>query len=255
MNLILSGASGRMGKAVRLAAREAGIPIAFGIDISAGDPSDLPIYPSFADCPPPPEDTVIIDFSLPAALYGLTEYAKRYSLPCVLAATGYNDDQLRLIAETAEHVPVFRSGNMSLGVCAMRAAARVLSQILAGYDIEIVEKHHNKKKDAPSGTALALFESVRREDSEMILDRSGLDRPRKENEIGVSSVRGGTVTGEHEVGFYGPDESVLITHRAQSRAIFAAGALKAAAFLRSKYRGFYGMDDLTGELIGQAAQG
>ncbi len=252
MNVILSGASGRMGKAVREASREAGIPIAFGVDKISGDMDGLKVYPSFENCPPPPENAVIIDFSLPSAIGGLTDYAKRSSVPCVLAATGYDDEQLRLISETAAKIPVFRSGNMSLGVCAVRAAARVLSDILAGYDIEIIEKHHNKKKDAPSGTALALYESVRRADSELILDRAALNRPRKENEIGISSIRGGTVTGEHEIGFYGPDETVLITHRAQSRAIFAAGALKAAAFLKDQAPGLYGMDDLTDALTGRA---
>ncbi len=252
MNVILSGASGRMGKAVREASREAGIPIAFGVDKISGDMDGLKVYPSFENCPPPPENAVIIDFSLPSAIDGLTDYAKRSSVPCVLAATGYDDEQLRLISETAAKIPVFRSGNMSLGVCAVRAAAKVLSDILAGYDIEIIEKHHNKKKDAPSGTALALYESVRRADSELILDRAALNRPRKENEIGISSIRGGTVTGEHEIGFYGPDETVLITHRAQSRAIFAAGALKAAAFLKDQAPGLYGMDDLTDALTSRA---
>ena len=254
MNLILSGASGRMGKAVREASREAGIPIAFGVDKISGDMDGLKVYPSFDACPVPPENAVIIDFSLPSAIGGLTDYAKHFSVPCVLAATGYDDEQLRLISETAAKIPVFRSGNMSLGVCAVRAAARVLSDILAGYDIEIIEKHHNKKKDAPSGTALALYESVRRADSELILDRAALNRPRKENEIGISSIRGGTVTGEHEIGFYGPDETVLITHRAQSRAIFAAGALKAAAFLKEQAPGLYGMDDLTDALTGRASR-
>ena len=252
MNVILSGASGRMGKAVREASREAGIPIAFGVDIISGDMDGLKVYPSFENCPPPPENAVIIDFSLPSAICGLTDYAKRFSVPCVLAATGYDDDELRLISQTAAKIPVFRSGNMSLGVCAVRAAAKVLADILAGYDIEIIEKHHNKKKDAPSGTALALYESVRRADSVLVPDRAALDRPRKENEIGISSIRGGTVTGEHEIGFYGPDETVLITHRAQSRAIFAAGALKAAAFLKDRAPGLYGMDDLTDALTGRA---
>lgn len=254
MNVILSGASGRMGKAVREACREDGIPIAFGVDIICGDMDGLQVYPSFDACPAPPENAVIIDFSLPSAIVGLTDYAKRYALPCVLAATGYDDEQLRLISDTAAKIPVFRSGNMSLGVCAVRAAARVLSDILEGYDIEIIEKHHNKKKDAPSGTALALYESVRRADSELIPDRAALNRPRKENEIGISSIRGGTVTGEHEIGFYGPDETVLITHRAQSRAIFAAGALKAAAFLKDQAPGLYGMDDLTAALTGRGSR-
>ncbi len=251
MNIVLSGASGRMGQMVCSVARESGVPILFGVDRAPVMNDKIDIYPSFGECPKPDNDSVLIDFSLPGAIGDLLDFALRFDLPCVLAATGYSEDQLALIRKASEKIPILQSGNMSMGVCAVRLAAGILAKFLSGYDIEIVEKHHNQKKDAPSGTAVALYDAVKTSGSSMIVDRAGLNSPRQKGQIGISSVRGGTVTGEHEIGFYGSDETVLITHRAQSRRIFAVGALRAAAFIMKQPSGLYGMDDLAQALTAQ----
>ena len=247
LNIILSGACGRMGRQVAMLAEDAQVNIAAGVDVNTDGTCDFPVYPSFSLVQE--EAQAIVDFSRPEGLAALLSYAKAHRLPAVLAATGYNEDDLAAIREAAKEIPIFRSANMSLGVYVVKTLAHQAAKLLQGYDIEIVEKHHNQKIDAPSGTALMLYDAVSRVDTVPTFGRNGRTQKREKNEIGIHAIRGGTVPGEHEVGFYGPCEVVTLTHSAQDRSIFARGALKAAQFIVSQAPGEYGMDDLARDLI------
>ena len=247
LNILLSGACGRMGRQVAALAEDAGARIAAGVDVHADGDRKFPVYPSFSLVE---EDAqVIVDFSRPEGLGALLAYAKSHKLPVVLAATGYNEDDLQAIREAAKEIPVFRSANMSLGVHVVRTLARQAARLLPGYDIEIIEKHHNQKIDAPSGTALMLYDAVSAPDTVPVYGRNGRTQKREKNEIGIHAIRGGTVPGEHEVGFYGPSEAVTLSHSAQDRSIFARGALKAAQFIVAQAPGEYDMDDLARDML------
>ncbi|MDE6294343.1 MAG: 4-hydroxy-tetrahydrodipicolinate reductase, partial [Clostridiales bacterium] len=189
---------------------------------------------------------VIIDFSNPYLLSPIVALADKTHKPVVFATTGYNDSELHMIMLLSKKVPVFRSGNMSLGIAATKAAAVAAKAVLGDlFDIEIVEKHHNQKLDNPSGTALLLADALMPRDSQVV-NREG---KRNKGELGITSVRGGGVVGEHEIGFYGEDEIVTITHSARSRKLFAAGAYKAADFLLTASPALYNMDDLVKTLL------
>lgn len=246
MKLWISGALGHMGRAVAEKAAAAGIEIVGGVDARQGA-ADFPLYASFDDAPAMGD--VIIDFSTPGALDSLLRYAVSHHVPAVLATTGYTPEQLSLIDAAARQVALFRSANMSLGVAVLKALARKAAEALGeGYDVEIVEAHHRRKVDAPSGTALMLYDAVKDAYSEprhAVQGRSGRSCKRQENEIGIHAVRGGTVTGEHEVCFFGPSERIRLCHSAEDRGVFASGALRAADFLIGKAPGLYSMDDLT----------
>ena len=245
MKIWISGAMGHMGRAVAAQAAAAGVEIAGGVDVSGGQ-ADFPLYPSFDACPV--QGDAIIDFSKPAGLEALLRYATANRLGAVLATTGYDEAQLHAIDQAAQVIPIFRSANMSLGVALVRQLARKAAQVLGdGFDVEIVEAHHNRKVDAPSGTALMLFDAVKDAydaPRTAVFGRGGRDCKRKHGEIGIHALRGGTVTGEHQVCFFGPSERVTISHSAENRDLFATGALKAAAFLQGKAPGLYDMDDL-----------
>ena len=250
MRIILSGASGHMGRAVAEQAKAEGIEVLFGID-AAGGTAEFPIYASFAAAPAA-QGAVVIDFSRPDALEGLLSYAESNRLPVVLATTGYTAEQEARVDEAAKVIPVFRSANMSVGVALLRhlcqEAARVLGE---SFDVEIVEAHHNRKVDAPSGTALALYDAIKdayAEPRAAQYGRHGRDCKRQHNEIGIHALRGGTVTGEHEVCFFGPAERIRISHSAENRSVFASGALKAAAFLQAKSPARYDMTNLVEEV-------
>lgn len=249
MKVWISGALGFMGREVASAVRSAGHEIAGGIDPSQGA-ADFPLYASFADVHEP--SGVIIDFSSPAALDDVLAFAVANKVPAVLATTGYTDEQLARIDEAAKHVALFRSANMSVGVALLRALSKKAAQVLGDtFDIEIIEAHHNRKKDAPSGTALMLLDAVQSgldDERTAVHGRSGRDCKRQKNEIGVHAVRGGTVTGEHEVCFFGPSERICISHSAENRGVFASGAVRAAAWLEGKAPGLYSMDDVMGEI-------
>lgn len=244
--IILCGCSGRMGHVVRsIVAEDERFEIVAGIDVFAGD-ADFRVFASAKECDA--QADVIIDFSAPAALDGVLEMAVGRGIPAVLCATGYSDEQLEQIRKASEKVAILRSANMSLGVNTVikliTEAARILGN--NGYDIEIVEKHHNRKVDAPSGTALMLADAMQEAldgDYEYTYDRSQVRRARPKNEIGISSVRGGTIVGEHEVIFAGLDEVIEIRHTAFSRAVFGKGAVNAAGFLAGKPAGLYTMQD------------
>ena len=246
IKVILSGCGGRMGKAVAAAVGNE-VRIVAGVDVNAAsiDASDFPIYESimeFSD-----KADVIVDFSHHSALPSLLDYAKATKTPVVVATTGHTDEELALMREAAKSVAIFHSGNFSIGINLIINLAKQAARTLgADFDIEIIEKHHNKKLDAPSGTALMIANAVadEREESEYIYDRHSVRKAREPKEIGIHSVRGGSIVGEHEVIFAGANEVVSISHSAASREIFANGALRAAIYLAGKSAGLYSMTDL-----------
>jgi len=241
-----------MGRTVaRIAAGDPGVSVVAGIDV---DLRQLDVFPVFATPAGLSGDAdVIIDFSSPEALRGLLEYGLSRNIPLVLCATGYSPEQLEDIANAAREIPVFRSGNMSLGVNLLAGLVRKACAVLGdGFDIEIVERHHRRKVDAPSGTALMLAEAAASSlpyDAENVFERQSRRIPRDPREIGISSVRGGTIVGEHEVIFAGRDEVIELRHSAASRDVFAVGAVRAAKFMAGKAApGLYDMSDaLTAE--------
>ena len=243
--ILLCGALGRMGREIARCAGEYGFEIAAGVDFSAGHDAGFPVYAGFT------EDIrekagVIIDFSRAAALPGLLEYALAHRLPCVLASTGYGEKENQLIRDAAAQIPVFISANMSVGIYVLKQLIRAAKAMLPQADIEIIEKHHRQKEDSPSGTAAALLNALKNEDTRVVYGRKGLDTKRQAGEIGVHAVRGGTLVGEHEVDFLMDNEVITISHSAQNRGIFAAGALRAAGFLIGQPAGLYGMEDMMG---------
>ena len=246
LKILLSGACGRMGRQVAALAEESRAVIVAGVDVNAQQYAAFPVYPSFSLVR---EDAdVIVDFSRPEGLPALLAYAQAQGLPVVLAATGYHQQDLHAIGEAAKKIPVFRSANLSLGVYVLQALSRQAAQLLNGFDVEIIEKHHNQKIDAPSGTALMLYDAVKQADSHPVFGRQSRTQKREEKEIGIHAVRGGTLAGEHEVGFYGPGETLLISHSAQDRSIFARGALRSAHFIAAQAPGEYDMAALARDL-------
>ena len=247
LKILLSGACGRMGRQVAQLAEDEQAAVVAGVDVRAEQWSDFPVYPSFSLVRE--EADVIVDFSRPEGLNALLAYAKEHKLPLVLAATGYNEEDLNAIREASETVPVFRSANMSVGIYVLRALARQAAKLLPDFDIEIIEKHHHQKIDAPSGTALMLYDAVSSPDSLPVFGRNGRTQKREKNEIGIHAIRGGSVPGDHEVGFYGPSEVITLSHSAQDRSIFARGALRAARFISTQAPGEYDMDALAQWLL------
>lgn len=245
--VIISGCNGHMGRVVaQLCQAEPDIQIVAGSDVNTAPCEGFPVYadpmefPGEADC--------IIDFSSPKALPGLLRCCRAKGCGVVLATTGYSQEELEAIEAAAQEVRVFRSANMSLGVNVLTELVRKAAQLLEGYDIEIVERHHNRKVDAPSGTALMLADAAAEAipyDAQYTYDRHSRRQPRDKAEIGISSVRGGTIVGEHEVIFAGRDEVLTLHHSAMSREIFASGAVRAARFLaRQTKPGLYDMQQL-----------
>lgn len=259
-SIILSGCLGAMGRKVSELARERDdCVIAAGIDIAVPEhPESIgyPVFTSFDKCGV--EADVIVDFSHNSLIGPLLDYAKARNIPAVLCTTGYSAEQLALIDEASKTLPLFRSGNMSLGINLLISLAKKAASVLGTtFDIEITERHHNQKLDAPSGTALMIADAV----SETLgtspsyeYDRHSRRMKRPHNEIGLHSVRGGTIVGEHEVLFAGPSEELIITHRSESKGILAAGALSAAVFMRGKPAGSYDMDSLLNSGASSGAQ-
>ncbi|MBQ8141440.1 MAG: 4-hydroxy-tetrahydrodipicolinate reductase [Clostridia bacterium] len=253
INVILCGCGGRMGRAVTDAVGENDrFRIVAGVDINAsslGAACDFPIYQSISDFPGKAD--VIIDFSHHSALPCLAEYASATGTPLVIATTGHSDEEMDIMKNTSEAVPVFFSRNMSIGINLLiemcRRAARTLG---TDFDVEIIEKHHNKKLDAPSGTALMIAEALSEErgETELVYDRHERRERRKSSEIGIHAIRGGTIVGEHDVIFAGNNEIVTLSHTATSREIFANGALKAAEFIIGKKPAAYNMSDIINEI-------
>ena len=247
--IILCGACGKMGGNVLSLLQEDSEAVAIcGVDAFPRE-IGLTVYKSFHEVQ---EDAdVIVDFSSADNLIERLEYAKQHRLGIVLASTGFTQTDLEMIDEYAKHIAIFRTANLSLGVNVMQALVKAAAQILGdAFDVEIIEKHHNLKKDAPSGTALMLANSVNEafEEKKVIVHgREGIVGARTKPEIGMHAVRGGTIVGEHEVMFAGEDEIITITHSARSKRIFAVGAIRAAKFLKGKAAGMYEMKHLLAE--------
>jgi 4-hydroxy-tetrahydrodipicolinate reductase len=220
--------------------------IVAGIDSKVPNRSfEFPAYTAPNECAMPAD--VIVDFSTASAVPELVEWNLDRRMPMVICTTGLSEASNELISKAAKQFPILRSANMSLGINMIAAVLRRVSKTLsdAGFDIEILEKHHNKKLDAPSGTAIMLADSINSSgDFTYICDRSARREKRSTNEIGISSIRGGTIVGEHDVIFAGHDEIIELRHTALSRDVFAAGALIAAQFLVSKPPGMYSMKDV-----------
>lgn len=245
--IILSGCNGIMGHVVSAGIRERGdCTIVAGIDKNTDMNDGFHVFGSAVECTVPAD--VIIDFSHPLALDSLLAMAIERKLPIVIATTGLSTGQTGQIREAAKKIPIFFSFNMSLGINLMVELAKTAARVLGpDFDIEIIEKHHNKKIDAPSGTALMLADGVSAvlsDEPQYAYDRHSQRKPRGKNEIGIHSVRGGTIVGEHEIVFAGKDEIVTISHSARSKQVFATGAINAAMFLAGKKPGLYGMSDL-----------
>jgi len=247
-NIILRGCNGKMGQVITeiVEADENAVIIA-GIDISSNRNNKYPVYQNFNQCNVRAD--VIIDFSAPVNLEEMLEFAIDRQIGIVLCTTGFNKEQLTLIEKASQQIPFLRSANMSVGINLISKLVQEAATILAdaGFDIEIVERHHNKKVDAPSGTALALADAINEvlnNEYQYKYDRSADRVPRSKKEIGISAVRGGSIVGEHEIIFAGTDEVIEIKHTAYSKAIFAKGAVQAAKFLPGKAAGMYKMSDL-----------
>ncbi|MBQ0028716.1 MAG: 4-hydroxy-tetrahydrodipicolinate reductase [Lachnospiraceae bacterium] len=250
VKMIMHGCNGRMGQMITgIVADDNGIEIVAGVDKFGGQKNDYPVFESIAECNI--EADVVVDFSGATAVDALIEWCISKNIPCVLCSTGLTEKQLEDVNKASEKVAILRSANMSLGV---NTLMKVLTQVApvfaeAGFDIEIVEKHHNQKLDAPSGTAIALADSVNDafdEKYEYVYDRSQRREKRPAKEIGISAVRGGTIVGDHDVIFAGLDEVVTFSHTAYSRGVFAKGAIQAAKFLADKGPGMYSMADVIG---------
>ena len=246
--IILCGCNGKMGRVIsQLVKEDENAEIVAGVDISGEGPEGYPVFRSIAECDV--EADVVIDFSAPAALAEILSVGIQKNLPLVLCTTGYGKEDLERIEKTSEQVAVLRSANMSLGInlllSLVQSAAKVLAE--ADFDIELVEKHHNQKVDAPSGTALALADAINEALEQAYTykyDRSAERVKRDKKEIGISAVRGGSIVGEHEVIFAGTDEVIEMKHTAYSKAIFGKGAVSAAKFLAGKPAGMYSMKDV-----------
>ena len=243
MKLILGG-YGVMGRVVEGLALERGHEIVGIFSLQDSENAPYPVYKAIRDLP---RADAIIDFSHPKNTSELLRGASHHKTPIVVATTGARDQLQDLMDQAAEYCPIFFSANMSYGVHVFTKALKFLTPLLSdGFDIEILERHHNKKIDAPSGTAIKLLEAIQSADTSYfpVYDRSQTEHKRDKKEIGMASLRGGTIVGEHEVLFAGEDEVIELTHRAQSKRIFADGALKAAQGLQDKQKGFYTFDNL-----------
>ena len=244
---ILHGCCGRMGRIItEICEKDENIEIAAGVDAFGDAYAGYPVYRTLEECP---EGDVIIDFSNSSAIDGLLEYSVRKQIPAVVCTTGLSEEQMKALEEASKKTAILKSANMSVGINLLEALIAEAAPKLAaaGFDIEIVEKHHNTKVDAPSGTALALADAANAalgNEYEYVYDRTVRRQKRPVKEIGISAVRGGTIVGDHDVIFAGQDEVITFSHRACSRAVFGKGAVEAAKFLAGKKSGFYTMSDV-----------
>ena len=245
--IILVGINGKMGQVIcRILDSYDNAELVCGIDINTDQKNGVPVYSDFNDVKE--NCDVIIDFSHPSSLDSTLNYAVRERKGVVIATTGFNSEGILKIKKASEKIPVFFSANMSLGVNLIIELAKKATALLSdGFDIEIIEKHHNQKIDAPSGTALAIADAINDvcdNSNDYVYDRHSSRKKRGKNEIGIHSVRGGTIVGEHDVIFAGNDEIIEIKHTAMSKEIFAVGAVKAAVYLNGKAAKLYDMNDL-----------
>ena len=246
-NIIISGANGKMGKVIAsLCKNDPTVNVVCGFDVNTEPNGLFEIYSNYALFAGKAD--VVIDFSHPANLEKVVEFCERTNTALVMATTGLTDDQKDKVLNLSKKVPVFFSANMSLGVNLLVNLAKKATEILEdSFDIEIIEKHHNQKIDAPSGTAYMIADAIKdtmKNSAEYVYDRQSKREKRKEGEIGISSIRGGTIVGEHTVIFAGNDEIIELKHTATSKNVFAIGSVKAAKFLKDKDAGLYDMKDI-----------
>lgn len=245
IRVIMHGCNGRMGQTITgLLENDTEARIVAGVDRVDCRENGYPVFTDLKECQV--EADVVIDFASAKAVDGLLDYCVERNLPVVLCTTGLSNEQLLRVEEASKKIPVLKSGNMSLGINTIEKLVAQAAKVLApaGFDVEIVEKHHNQKLDAPSGTAVMLADSVNEAmdgQYHYVYDRSQVRQVRDTKEIGISAVRGGSIVGDHDVIFAGPDEVITISHRAYSRAIFGNGAVAAAKFLAGKEAGRYNM--------------
>ena len=246
-NIAICGANGKMGKNIYSCIKEReDCNVVAGIDVYTEQYADFPIVETPAKLPVKPD--VIIDFSNPAGLDALLEYCLSTGTPLVIGSTGYDDAQIAKIKSAAHQIPVFFTFNMSLGINLLVQLAKKAASVLGDqFDIEIVEKHHNQKIDAPSGTAIMLANAINEtldNSKHYVYDRHSRRQKREKTEIGMHSIRGGTIVGEHDIIFAGNDEVITLSHSAASKMVFAEGAVNAAVFLKDKPAGLYDMSQI-----------
>lgn len=245
--IVLCGACGKMGAAIAAAVdNRSDCEIVAGVDIAKKEGLGFPVYSSFAEISE--TANVVIDFSNPVCLDDMLAYCIEKKLPAVICTTGYSPEQVAQIKEASKEIAIFYSGNMSLGINLLielsKKAAKVFGE---SFDIEIIEKHHNQKLDAPSGTALMIADAITeyaKNDAQYVYDRHAYRKKRDKREIGIHAVRGGNIVGEHEVLFAGTDELFTISHSARSKSVFAVGAVNAAVYMNGQSAGMYDMSDL-----------
>lgn len=246
MRILLNGANGRMGnEIIELVKKQSDVKIVCGFDKEENKKGQFPVYNKIEDIKE--QVDVIIDFSIPVATFKILEYARKNKVPTVIATTGFNDGELKEIEKISKEIPIFKSSNMSLEINLMVSLVQNIAKVLKESDIEIIETHHNKKIDSPSGTAILLADAINKvleEKKEYNFDRMRKREKRDKKEIGFSAVRGGNIVGEHTVQFFGENETLEITHKSYSRQVFAEGALKAARFIVNQQEGLYDMNDL-----------
>ncbi len=247
VKIAITGANGKMGRVIaNLVAQREDCQVVAGIDLNDTQNGQFPIVKYPAELAEKPD--VIIDFSHPSALPDLLSYCTINNVPLVAATTGYTADEIAEIKKTAEQIPIFFTFNMSLGINLLVELGKRAVNVLGGqYDIEIVEKHHNQKKDAPSGTAIMIAEALNGElqgKMKYVYDRHNVRKAREADEIGMHAIRGGTIVGEHDIIFAGHDEVITLSHSAGSKEVFANGSINAAIFLSGRESGLYDMSDL-----------
>lgn len=254
VKVIINGLMGNMGQTIKkLAELDENLEIVAGIDGRATDESfNFKTFGNIYNCNVKAD--VVIDFSVASATDDLLDYCIEKKLALVLCTTGLNDETLKHIEEAKKLIPIFKSANMSVGINLLNSLLKKISPFLydTNFDIEIIEKHHNKKVDAPSGTALLLGDTVKEvinDDQKYVYDRSSVREQRNKREIGIHALRGGTIVGEHSVIFAGNNEIIELKHQATSREVFAVGAINACKFIASQEAGLYNMDDLISQII------
>ncbi len=253
IRIIMNGCNGRMGQVISaMVAEDPELTMAAGIDPKDDGHNAYPVFSDITLCNV--EADCLIDFSTASVVDRMIDYCAERGLPCVLCTTGLSGEQIDRVKEASQKTAILRSANMSLGINLLLKLLKKAADVLApaGFDIEILEKHHNRKLDAPSGTALALADSINGELGgayEYVFDRSGRRQQRPQKEIGISAVRGGTIVGEHDVIFAGTDEVVTFSHTAYSRAVFGRGAVQAAKYLAGKPAGLYDMSDVIEDIL------
>lgn len=246
VNVLINGCNGRMGQVLaKEIDRFSDLLLVAGFDINDDGKNTFPVYSNIEDIKE--NIDVIVDFSIPVATLNILKYAVQSKTAMVIATTGFNEKELEIINEASKVIPIFKASNMSFDINLMKKVVAEVALALRDTDIEITETHHNRKIDAPSGTAITLADSINNalgNNMNYIFSRHDIHEKRKPNEIGFSSIRGGNIVGEHSVQFFGAHETFEIKHTSYSRDVFAEGALKACCFIAKKEPGLYGMDDM-----------